>query len=63
MTEDQIRKDERRKTIKEIRDTVEEMRKENMCPAWIASYKGGITFGFERVLGIFDEIECEMRVH
>lgn len=65
MTEDQIRKDEREKTIAEIKKAVEQMKTKNNTNSWLASYNGGISCGLEKVLNVLNDmtnsiqIECE----
>lgn len=65
MTEDQIRKDEREKTIAEIKIAVEQIKTKNNTNSWIASYNGGVDYGLEKVLNVLNymtdslHIECE----
>lgn len=65
MTEDQIRKDEREKTIAEIKIAVEQIKTKNNTNSWIASYNGGVDYGLEKVLNVLNSmtdslhIQCE----
>lgn len=65
MTEDQIRKDEREKTIAEIKMAVEQIKTKNNTKSWIASYNGGVDYGLKKVLNVLNSmtdslyIQCE----
>lgn len=74
MTEDQIRKDEREKTIAEIKMAVEQIyhlplqldfSKMNNINSLITNYNDGVNYGLEKVLNVLNSmtdslhIECE----
>lgn len=74
MTEDQIRKDEREKTIAEIKMAVEQIShlpvqldfsKMNSTNSLITNYNNGVNYGLEKVLNVLNDmtnsiqIECE----